>query len=141
MQDFWKKVSIFGVGASFLGLLFVGSSGVGFGQDEDLIAKGKKIFEDKTFKCAICHGKDAKEGSKNGPALATGEYAEKILKEKDPGAKIEKQIMDGYKADQKKWKKDMPGLKGKIKPDEMKALKAYILSLLPKAGEKKEEGK
>jgi cytochrome c2 len=81
-------------------------------------ARGQALFKER---CALCHY-DQSEAQKMGPGLkglyARGKFAD--------GKKVDDASMAGWI---ERGGKDMPGLQGVLKPDEIRSLIAYLKTL------------
>ncbi len=78
---------------------------------------GKALFESK---CAMCHGKD---GVAKPFAKGAGNFNDPKWQAAKPEAAIVQTVTDG--------KGKMPSYKDKLKPEEIKAIAAYIKTLAP----------
>jgi mono/diheme cytochrome c family protein len=80
-------------------------------------------------KCASCHGADGKGQTEQGKKAAVGDMTSADWQKKFTDDQLKAAINDGLKRDKNGVKQEMEAYKGKLRPDQIDGLVAYVRGL------------
>lgn len=80
-------------------------------------------------KCASCHGKDGKGDTKQGRKMGISDMTVPAWQKEITDEKMKKAMNDGIKREKDGKTQKMKSLKGKLTPEEMDALIAFVRTL------------
>lgn len=80
-------------------------------------------------KCAACHGEDGKGKTPQGEKMKIADMTTAAWQKQFTDAQIKDTILKGFTRDKAGVKQEMKGLEGKLKPEQVDALVAYVRGL------------
>jgi mono/diheme cytochrome c family protein len=89
----------------------------------------KKTLRTWKAKCSSCHGEDGKGGTEQGKKMSVRDMTTAEFAKSAPDAKMKEAIANGVKQTKDGKTQEMEPFKGKLKPEEIDALVAYIKTL------------
>jgi mono/diheme cytochrome c family protein len=95
----------------------------------DAAAPDKKTVRLWKANCASCHGEDGKAKTEQGTKMGVGDMTKPEFWKDITDEKFVKAVNDGFKRKKNGKDQEMKGLKAKLKPEQVEALRAYARSL------------